>query len=43
MNKNFKLEITADMIEDLKIYKTEIDTMTYVIDNLFEVHKDDID
>ena len=43
MKKNFKLEITADMIEDLKTYKTEIDTMTYVIDNLFEIHKDDID
>ena len=43
MKKNFKLEITADMIEDLKTYKTEIDTMTYVIDNLFEIHKDDND
>ena len=43
MKKNFKLEITADMIEDLKTYKTEIDIMTYVIDNLFEVHKDDVD
>lgn len=43
MKKNFKLEITSDMIKDLKTYKTEIDTMTYVIDNLFETHKDDID
>ena len=43
MEKNFKLKVTEDMIKDIQTYKSEIDARTYVIDSMFENHKDDKD
>lgn len=43
MEKNFKLQLTEDMVKELQVLGAEVDARTYIIDSMFENHKTDGD
>ena len=43
MEKNFKLQLTEDMVRELQVLGAEVDARAYIIDSMFENHKTDTD
>ena len=43
MEKNFKLKLTEEMVKDVQALGAEVDARVYVIDSMFDSHKNDTD
>lgn len=43
MDKNFKLNLTEDMVVDVQVLGAEVDVRTHVVNAMFEAHKNDAD